>query len=403
LTPEEKKILGLTAPAHSLVHLYEGVIPPLIPLLIGVFQTDYFHLGLVVTVFSYTFGLGSLPSGFFADKIGPRRLVAVYLFGAGILSILVWPIDTLLAYAVITGGIGLFSSTYHPAANTLISHAFREKGQAFAVNGIAGSLGIAVCPLLCAWIASILGWKSPHILFGILGVGLGCYALTLPRNPIKKDTAPPTPLGSASGRVFSVITLVIYYGSAVIVGITYKGVMTFLPAYMGQNVRLGFIQMDEVAVGGTFATFALLFGSLGQYIAGRMVDRYSPEKIYLGSLLIGTVWVFVMAKSTDLMLVLSAVLYSFFYFSTQPTQNYLITRYLPAHRHGLGFGLHFFLSFGVGSTAAAVAGYLADRFGLAFIFYIMGLFFIGAVILSGLLVIRAHGLKAPSPPSLQSH
>jgi hypothetical protein len=62
---EEKKIIGLTVSSHSLVHLYEGVLPPLIPLLVGEFTTDYFHLGVVVTIFSYAFGLGSLPAGLF--------------------------------------------------------------------------------------------------------------------------------------------------------------------------------------------------------------------------------------------------------------------------------------------------------------------------------------------------
>ena len=241
------------------------------------------------------------------------------------------------------GLIGMFCSVYHPASNTLISRAFREKGQAFAVNGIAGSLGIAVSPMLCAWIASVMGWKSPHILFGILGVAAGSYALSIPRQPVKEDDGKSKPRDTANRGAFSFLNIVIYYGSAVIVGITYKGIMTFLPAYMGQKVKLGFIQMDEVTIGGTFATFALLSGALGQYISGRLLDRYPAERIYLGALLIGTFWVFIMAASRNFMLVIAAVLYSFFYFSTQPTQNYLITRYLPANRQGLGFGIHFFL------------------------------------------------------------
>ena len=66
MNPEEKKIMRLTVASHSLVHLYEGVLPPLIPLMMVEFSTDYFHLGLIVTVFSYAFGFGSLPSGMLA-------------------------------------------------------------------------------------------------------------------------------------------------------------------------------------------------------------------------------------------------------------------------------------------------------------------------------------------------
>jgi hypothetical protein len=56
LNREKKHIIGLTTTSHFLAHLFEGVLPPLIPLLIMEFSTDYFHLGLVVTIFSYAFG-----------------------------------------------------------------------------------------------------------------------------------------------------------------------------------------------------------------------------------------------------------------------------------------------------------------------------------------------------------
>jgi len=186
LNREEKRVLVLTAPSHFLVHLLEGVLPPLIPLLITVFHTDYFHLGLVVTIFSYAFGLGSLPSGYLSDRIGPKRIVTIFLFGAGLLSIFILPVRSLLAYSVIMGCIGLFCSTYHPASNTLISHVFKEKGNAFAINGITGSLGTAAAPLLSAWLGWAFGWKSPHILFGLACIGVGIYALTLMKQPMGK-------------------------------------------------------------------------------------------------------------------------------------------------------------------------------------------------------------------------
>ena len=175
-----------------------------------------------------------------------------------------------------------------------------------------------------------------------------------------------------------IVNLIAYYLSAMSLGLSYKGIMTFLPAYMGEKVHIGFMNMDTVALGGTIATIALLSGALGQYTAGRLVDRYKTEALYLISIFIGTIFVFLMANGSGLLLVISAVIYAFFYFATQPIQNFLISNYLPTHRHGLGYGLHFFLTFGVGSTAAAVSGYLADHFGLQAVFYAMGFCFAAA-------------------------
>lgn len=390
---EERKILGLTTSSHSLVHMYEGVLPPLIPLLVGEFSTDYFHLGIVVTVFSYAFGLGSLPAGYLSDRVGPRRLITLYLFGAGFLSVCILPVGSLWTYGILMGLIGLFCSPFHPASNTLISHGIREKGRAFGINGIAGSLGIAIVPALSAWIGSAIVWKAPHVLFGLLGIGIGFFSMTIPRWPARKGSVGVGKESEAGLSKISYLNLSVFFTSAAALGLTYKGIMTFLPTYMGQNVHLSLFKLDTVAIGGTIATIALLSGAVGQYVAGRLVDRYKPERLYLGAVVFGTIFVFLMAKGLNIFLVVSAIFYSFFYFSTQPIQNYLLTQYLPEHRQGIGFGIHFFLTFGVGSTAAAVCGYLADHFGLQSVFYAMGLCFILSSCLALVLVLRVKSAK----------
>jgi MFS family permease len=391
----EKKLIGLLTASHGLVHLFEGVLPPLIPLLMVEFGTDYFHLGMVVFVFSYAFGLGSLPAGHVADKLGPHRLVSLYLFGSGILSICVWPANTLFTYGLVMGLMGVFCSTYHPASNTLISHTIREKGKGFGIHGIAGSLGVALVPLASAWFGSALGWKAPHIVFGLCGVLVGVYSLTVPRVPVISDRAfecRKTRKGLSRAQMVNVF---VFYLSVALIGLTYKGIMTFLPVYMGENVHLSFVNLNTVTLGGTIATIALLAGAFGQYVAGRFLDVYKTEALYLAALAIGTIFVFVMAKGSNLVLVIAAVIYAFFYFATQPIQNFLISDYLPKHRHGIGYGLNCFLIFGVGSIGAAVSGYLADHWGLQAVFYAMGLCFLVSSCVAGFLLIWSlvQGLK----------
>jgi len=384
--------MGLTAASHPLVHLFEGVLPPLIPLLIVEFGTDYFHLGLIVSVFSYAFGIGSLPAGFLADKFGPRRLVTIFLLGSGLLSTLVFFIPSIFAYGIIMGFIGLFCSMYHPASNTLISQSVREKGNAFGIHGIAGSLGVASVPLLSAWFGSNMGWKAPHVIFGMMGITAGIFSFSVPAK--SAFTAEATNIDKKSSDGISYLTLILFYSSAAALGLTYKGIMTFLPAYMGEKIHFGFITLSKVTLGGTVATIALISGALGQYIGGRLTDRFRAESIYSCAIIIGTLFVFIMARSSGLILIASAVFYAFFYFSTQPMQNFLLSNYLPKHRHGIGYGIHFFVTFGIGSTAAAVSGYLADNYGLESVFYAMGACFVVSSILSLILVARARRQEA---------
>jgi len=321
--------MGLTIGSHSLVHLFEGVLPPLIPLLITEFSTDYFHLGLVVTVFSYAFGLGSLPAGILADKFGPRRLVSIYLFGAGLSAILVWPVNTLWSYGIIMGVIGMCCSTYHPASNTLISLSMANKGHAFGIHGIAGSLGVAGVPVLSAFIGSIFGWRAPHVLYGLIGIFLGVYSLS-----VAEHRAPS--IGGSDGQSNTAgldrktfLTIIIFFLSATALGMSYKGIMTFLPIYMGTRVNLGVMNLNTVTLGGTIATLALTSGAVGQYLAGRLVDRHSAERLYLGAVVIGMICVFVMSFSTNVLLVVSGRYLRFFlfFYTTNPE---LLDLSLPA-------------------------------------------------------------------------
>lgn len=373
MNPEERKIMGLTTTSHGLIHLYEGVLPPLLPLVMAEFGTDYFTMGIIVSVFSYAFGLGSLPAGILADKIGPRRLISLYLFGAGTTGVLVLPTSSLLFYAIAMGLLGAFCSTYHPAANTLISLGIKKKGNAFGIHGIAGSIGIAVVPVLSAWIGTLLGWRAPHVFFGLIGIGIGFFSLTLPKRPtIQNRSAPQASLETVAEQKVSGLSLTFFFLSATALGLSYKGIMTFLPTYMGQNIQLSFLKFDVVAMGGAFATIALISGAFGQYVSGRLTDKYPVEKIYLGAVCIGTIFVFIMSFSKGLILLLASICYAFFYFAVQPAQNYIVSKYLPQHRQGLGYGTLFILTFGVGSTAAAVSGYLADIYGLQIVFFTMG-------------------------------
>jgi MFS family permease len=355
--------------AHALVHLIEGAVPPLIPLLLVAFGANYFQMGLVVTVFAYAFGLGAFPAGILVDRIGPKRLLVIYLFGSAFFCLAMFFVRDLLFFGILLGFLGLLGSVYHPAANTLISLGIKEKGRAFGINGISGSLGTAAVPFLAAWLGSRMGWNAPHIIFGAAALIVGFYAVSVPSARREK------PEGGAkqedlSERKVNIPLLVLFFMSAAFAGMGSRGVLTFLPTYLGGRLSSGGA-LDAVTLGGISATVTLLAGALGQYVAGRLVDKHRPDKLYVGTLVLSALSVLLMAVGNGPIILAGALGFAFFSFGYQPLQNYMVTKLIPKKRHGAGYGIMFFMSFGVGSLAAVFSGYLADRFGLASLFFAM--------------------------------
>jgi predicted MFS family arabinose efflux permease len=383
-TKTEGKIIRLTIAGHGFTHFFEGAVPPLLPLLMMSFGVDYFRIGIVVTVFSYAYGVGSLPAGIITDKIGSKGLISFFFFGTSILSLTVVFIQGYYAFLLCMAAIGLIGSVYHPTANTLISHSVRERGRAYGIHGISGSLSLALTPAVAALMGARFGWKSAYYAAGLAGIFLALYSLTLPRD-YRREAAEGKPdiREEAEHEMPSKMFLGAFFISAATLGMAYRGIMTFLPAYMAENFSMEGTNMDKVSIGGIIATLSLLSGTAGQYITGRIIDRKSPEKIYTLISFTGGGFVLLMSFTRSLPLLLSAICFAFFYFSAQPVQNYILAKHMPPRIRGLGFGAHFFMVFAVGSTAAAISGFLADRYGLSSVYLSMSGFFF----LSGLMTL----------------
>ena len=387
MTREEKNIIGVTTAAHGLNHAFILIYSAVLPMLHEEFQAGYFHLGLMGNICFLAYGLGSLPAGMVADRIGSAKLISLCLFGSALFSLLATFSNSLIGLGLIIGMVGLFSSTYHPASNALISKGIQKVGKGFAIHGISGSLGVALTPLAAGFLASALGWRATYAIFGGIGVAVGIGSLTL-REVSREDSSVE---GESAPRVEereeSLLPLIVFFASGMMIGLCYRGVMTFLPAYMAQRVQIGFLPIGSVALGGMMSTVALLFGTVGQYAGGSLSDRSLPEKVYFAAHLLGAPFLFLVGLSTDLPVVLSALAYAFFYFSTQPSGSTLLARYTSLRFRATGYGIFFFLAYGVGSFASTLSGYMADNFGLEWVFHTMGFLFVISGVLAFILII----------------
>lgn len=371
----DRKITFITSASHFMIHSYEFIFPAVLVMVGHEFGIQYGLLGLLANASYLAIGLGSLPAGFFSDRLGSTKTMMIYLIGAALSSIIIAFSQNIYSLAVGLILLGAFLSIYHPAGLSLISKHAKDIGHSFGIHGMAGNLGAALTPLLAGLIAAAFGWRSSYIFFAIPGIIL---AFLLPFLRIKEkktddsDTRFENNERSEPNRRLLILTFV----GIMFVGFCYRGATTFLPAYIGENVTgtisSWFTQHSGVAKGGFVTTMILLIGVLGQYTGGKLTGKFKTEILYGLLIAISVPFVILIGLSKDFPLILFASLFSFFHFGAQPAANVMVSTFSSPHRKGLAFGLSFFLTFSFGSFAATFSGFLAQKYGLSYAFIALG-------------------------------
>jgi predicted MFS family arabinose efflux permease len=370
MNKRERWIVFLMGSCHTMVHFYEQVFPALLLTVIAYFQIEFATAGWMQTFLAMALGLGALPAGYVADRIGSKRIIMVYLIGAALSCIFISTARSPIAFAVGLAAMGAFISLYHPSGTTLVTTQVKQVGKALGYHGMGGGLGVAVAPALATLLAVAspkYGWRLSFAAFGLLGLLVAAGVGTLKVSEVRSDNSRgrfwPEHLASGSAR-----PLILFYSVAVMMGFCYRGVMTYLPTYFSQRLDGGVFTGHDVLKGGTFATLTLLVGVVGQFVGGHLTVRYKLERLFAFLMMLTVPLLFMMSVLSNYALFFTAMAFAFFHFSTQPVGNNLIAQYTDPRGRGLGFGLYFAMAFGVGSLASGFCGMIADRFGLNEVF-----------------------------------
>ena len=97
----------------------------LLPLWAQAFGLSLTQIGMLKSVFYGAMTAGQLPSGFIAERLGERRLLALGTLGVAVGWLLLAEADGFRALLVALVVAGLGSSVQHPLASSLVSRAFR--------------------------------------------------------------------------------------------------------------------------------------------------------------------------------------------------------------------------------------------------------------------------------------
>ena len=381
--------------AHAAVHCTELTYAALLLKIGGEFGVDMLVLGFIANAFALAFGIGALPSGLLVDRLGSPRVLRICFLTAAGASLLVALSPSPVVLGIFLTILGLCIGLYHPAAISLIAQGAERRGLVLGYHGMAGNIGIAVAPAIALGFAATVGWRWSYVFLAGLALAMVVFLqfLRLPtvsHSRPRADTATTAPQQRAK---VAVAALVLIYMAYVLNGFIYRGSMTFLPTLIEEQVHIHILGINETALAGSLTTLALLTGGFGQYLGGSLSDRGSLERLAILLALALAPTLLLMGMSSGLLLVAAAAVFVFFNFAGQPVYNILLAEYIPGSALGRGYGLSFFASFGLGSTAASFSGLLADRWGTSSVFLALAAF--GAAVLALAVALWRLSLRRP--------
>ena len=369
-----------------MVHTYELSIPILVAIWLVEFPVSTAILGAVVSIGYALFGIGALPGGVLADRLGSRTLIVGCLVGMGLSFLLLSFATGILTIAFALAVWGMAASVYHPAGLSLISKGVDNRGSAFAYHGMAGNIGIAFGPLVTALLLLTLDWRMATRLLAVPTALVIGYALTVEFDETAAvsvdggtDRSNPKPESDTmSLSRFITDTRALFttgFALAMVIvmmnGLFYRGMLTFLPDVLDQFLPpiQDYIQLFDpdspIAEEFTLSSYVyvglLTIGISGQYVGGKVSDRIPSTTglaIVFGALVAVSIAFVPAARGGLPTLLLVSALLGFLLFALQPLYQATIADHSPPGDRGLSYGYTYLMSFGIGAAGAAIAGFL---------------------------------------------
>lgn len=350
--------------AHFTHHLLPALLVPLMPLIRDEFALDYTKSGLLLSVFTLSYGISQLPAGWLADRIGARILITVAICGVALAGLLVGLSQT---YTMMLGSLalmGVLGGGYHPASPPLISASVEPKnrGRALGIHLIGGSSSFFLAPLIAAAIAVALGWRAPFIILAVPTIAFGIIFYTLLGRLAEKNkdkhrsiSSPDHPtIQQHSHHLVPFIILATFTASVLI------STISFIPLFLVDNFGLA----KEAAA--AFIAIIYLAGLLASPLGGYLSDRFGRVSVLLTASFIAgpVIW---MLNIVPFGFGIGAILFMIgvILYIPQPASEAYIVGQVSGHRRSSILGIYFSGSMIGAGAIIPLLGYSIDHVGFS--------------------------------------
>lgn len=366
---EELSVIAV-AGSHGIMHAYLVLLPALIPLLkgeLGSVET----LGYLATLVFLFYGWGSLPVGFMADRFSKKTIIAASMALCGLAAIIVSLSHSLPLTALGLILLGVGASLYHPPGYAYMSLISKEmRGRYMGFMGLGGDVGMAISFITTTVLGTFLGWRNAFLAWGLVGIAMAVIdQVVIVDSELHVEEA-GVRLGVVATlrRMFEtehLRNLILVFVIVVFSGALWNGVSAFILVYINE------VKGVSLMIAGGLSTLKYTVGAIAQIVGGELSDKRGRRGILLFGFGFFAISLFALtlAPGSVLVILLLVVVMGFTFFITQSPMNALLGDVSHKDTVGVTYGVNFAIKYGIGSFAPAIAGYLAARYTMDYVFY----------------------------------
>ena len=247
---------------------------------------DLTQFGWVMAMFTLGYALFQTPSGIWADKRGPRRVITVIVSVWSVLTALTGAAWNYASMLVIRFLFGAGESGAYPTLSKVVYNWFpvKERGIVQGINFSGSRIGAAFALPLVAIIINKVGWRMTFVIFGCVGVLFAILWSWLFRNKPEEsgmisDTEKQYILETREkpsqkeksrlsfGQILSARTMWLAMLQYMASNFTFYFTLTWMYPYLKDRFALGGVEA------GLYSMIPLFAGAMGNWMSGLWVDR----------------------------------------------------------------------------------------------------------------------------------
>lgn len=361
MTPARRQIVLINA-AHGFTHYCLLILSTAALAMAGqggAFGGEYGAIVALATGMFVLYGVFSLPQGWLAGRFGRKTMMTAFYLGLGASLVACGFVRSPTALMLTLAVAGMFAAIYHPIGTAMLVEAAGDKpGRAIGLNGVFGNLGVALAPVVTAFLAAYGGWRLAFVVPGLACATIGVVWMRSPAVETHgRIAARPFPVIPPALVRRAVIVLLLI---AVVSGLIFNAFTILLPKLLQERFAA-----DErlLPLLGVAAFLATLCGAVTQFTVGRALDRLTLKSVFLPLAIILVPALFSLAFVRGWMVAPVAGLVAAVIFGQVTVNETMTARYISPQMRARMYSVRFFVGFLGSAAAAPLVGLLHERTG----------------------------------------